>query len=263
MRALYSAATGMKSLQMSIDTISNNLANVNTTGYKKQRLEFKDLLYEKMNTTDFSDGTGAPVSLEMGQGVKSSATLRSFGQGNLRQTENNLDLAIDGDGFFVVRDANNELRYTKDGSFKISVADGTSRLATSDGLFVQAEGGDLELGEEIAEININSSGLVTVKRLGETEFEEVDTIQLFKFANPAGLASLGSNFYQATEASGDPIENEEGSAGEILQGFLEGSNVQVVEEMIAMITAQRAYETNSKTIQTADEMLQQANGLKR
>ncbi len=117
-----------------------------------------------MNTTDFSDGTGAPVSLEMGQGVKSSATLRSFGQGNLRQTENNLDLAIDGDGFFVVRDANNELRYTKDGSFKISVADGTSRLATSDGLFVQAEGGDLELGEEIAEININSSGLVTVKR---------------------------------------------------------------------------------------------------
>lgn len=263
MRALYSAATGMKSLQMSIDTISNNLANVNTTGYKKQRLEFKDLLYEKLASGTTSDGAGAPVSLEMGQGVMPSATMRSFSQGNFQQTENNLDVAIDGDGFFAIRDVNEDINYTKDGAFKISVVDGTNFLSTSDGLFVQGDGGDIELGEDIAEINIDSSGLITVLRNGETEVEEVGTLQLFTFANPAGLESLGANLYGITEASGEAIENDEGSAGNVIQGYLEGSNVQVVEEMIAMITAQRAYETNSKTIQTADEMLQQANGLKR
>ena len=263
MRALYSAATGMQSLQLSIDTISNNLANVNTTGYKKQRVEFKDLLYEKLNTTDFSDGGGAPVTLEVGQGVRPIATTRSFGQGSLRQTDNELDLAIDGDGFFVVKDVNDNLKYTKDGSFKISVADGTARLSTADGLFVQGEGGDLDLGAEVSEISISKQGLLSVKRQGSTEYEEIDTIQLMKFVNPAGLESLGSNFYQVTEASGEPMENVDGSAGEVIQGYLEGSNVQVVEEMINMITAQRAYETNSKTIQTADEMLQQANNLKR
>lgn len=263
MRALWSAASGMKAIQLSIDTTSNNLANVNTAGYKKQRTEFKDLLYEKLNTTDFSDGHGAPVSLEVGQGVKPSATVRSFTQGNLQQTDNELDVAISGDGFFTVTDENDELRYTKDGSFKLSVADGVNRIATSDGYFVQGEGGDIELGEDVSEISISNSGMVSVKRLGETTYEEIDTLQLAKFANPAGLKSLGSNFYEMTEASGEAIPNEDGSAGEVRQGFVEGSNVQVVEEMIAMITAQRAYEINSKTIQTADEMLQQANNLKR
>lgn len=263
MRALWSAASGMKAIQLSIDTTSNNLANVNTAGYKKQRTEFKDLLYEKLNTTDFSDGHGSPVSLEVGQGVKPSATTRNFLQGNLQQTDNQLDVAISGQGFFTVADENGDLRYTKDGSFKLSVADGINRISTSDGYFVQGEGGDIELGEDVSEISISNSGMVSVKRLGETTYEEIDTLQLAKFANPAGLNSLGSNFYQVTEASGEAIENVDGSAGEVKQGFIEGSNVQVVEEMIAMITAQRAYEINSKTIQTADEMLQQANNLKR
>lgn len=263
MRALWSAASGMKNIQLSIDNISNNLANVNTTGFKKQRTEFKDLLYEKLRKVENSDNFGHPVGIEVGYGVRISATVRSFTQGNLMQTDNDLDLAISGKGFFTVVNENGEERYTKDGSFKISVDGDVSRLTTSDGYYVQGVDGDIELGEDIKEITIDKNGIITVKREGSETFEELTTLKLVNFINSAGLEALGSNLYKTTSASGEPTISTNGAAGEVTQGYLEASNVQVVEEMINLISAQRAYEINSKAIQTSDQMLELANNLKR
>lgn len=263
MRALWTAASGMKTQQLNIDTISNNISNVNTTGYKKQRLEFKDLLYEKLRSTDFNEGEGKPVNLEVGHGVMAAASVKSFTQGSFEQTNNNLDVAINGDGFFVLRDNNDNISYTKDGSFKLSIEDGEARITTSDGYFLQADSGDVELGRDISEIFINEDGMVSVKRSNDNSIEEIGQLLLVKFPNPAGLDSLGKNMYKETMASGEAVESYQGDAGEVLQGFLETSNVQIVEEMIKMITAQRSYEINSKSIQTADEMLQMANNLRR
>lgn len=263
MRALWTAASGMKAQQLNIDTISNNLANVNTTGYKKQRVEFKDLLYEQLRRADINFGEGKPVNLEVGHGVMPAATVRSFTQGNLVQTDNDLDMAIDGPGFFVVRDHLDNLYYTKDGSFKLSIEDGQARLSTADGHFVQGDIGDIELGEDIADIFVNSTGAVSVQRMETGETEEIGNLLLVKFPNPAGLESVGKNLLKETTASGEFVEAFEGDAGEVVQGFLETSNVQIVDEMIKMITAQRAYEINSKSIQTSDEMLQMANNLRR
>ncbi len=264
MRALWTAASGMKAQQLNIDTISNNLANVNTAGFKKQRVEFKDLMYAKLRTTDFNEGEGKPVNLEVGHGVTPSATVRSFIAGSLEQTNNDLDLAIGGDGFFVVRDTNDNLFYTKDGSFKLSIDNGEARITTSDGYYLQSDGGDIELGENISKISISEDGSITINRSDSDEVEDTgEQIKLVKFPNPAGLESVGKNLYKETTASGESVESFEGDAGEVKQGFLETSNVQVVEEMIKMITAQRAYEINSKTIQTSDDMLQMANNLRR
>lgn len=263
MRALWSAASGMKAQQLNIDTISNNLANVNTTGFKKQRVEFKDLLYENLRLADFSEGEGRPVNLEVGHGVMSSATLRDFGSGSLEQTNNNFDLAVDGDGFFVVRDDNDKLFYTKDGSFKISTENGLTKLVTSEGNYVQGSNGDILLGENLESFAIDKSGAITVKSLDSTTINSIGTILVEKFANPAGLESVGGNLYKETAASGASASNTNGVAGSVLQGFLETSNVQVVDEMIKLITAQRAYEVNSKAIQTSDQMLEMANNLKR
>jgi len=263
MRALWTAASGMKAQQLNIDTISNNLSNVNTTGYKKQRIEFKDLLYEQLRRTDFNEGEGKPVNLEVGHGVMPAATVRSYTTGSFEQTNNNLDLAINGDGFFVVRDNNDNLSFTKDGSFKLSIEDGEARMTTSDGYYVQSDIGDVELGADIADIFVTADGLVSVRRSDSDEIEEIGTLMVVKFPNPAGLESMGKNLLKETSASGEYVESFAGDAGEILQGFLETSNVQIVEEMIKMITAQRAYEINSKSIQTADEMLQMANNLRR
>lgn len=263
MRALWTAASGMKAQQLNIDTISNNLSNVNTTGFKKHRIEFKDLMYEELRTTDFNDGEGNPVNLEVGHGVMPAATVRTFTQGSFEQTNNDLDLAINGDGFFVVRDNNDNLFYTKDGSFKLSIEDGEARLATADGYYLQSDAGDVELGSEFSEIYVSTDGVVSVKRTDTAEVEEIATLEIGRFPNPAGLESIGKNLFQETTASGEYTESFEGDAGEVLQGFLETSNVQVVEEMIKLITAQRAYEINSKSIQTADEMLQTANNLRR
>ncbi|MCT4607196.1 MAG: flagellar basal-body rod protein FlgG [Marinisporobacter sp.] len=263
MRALWTAASGMKAQQLNIDTISNNLANVNTTAYKKQRVEFKDLLYEQVTNKSIEEGQGRPVNLEIGYGVMPMGTLRSFGKGNLEQTNNDTDFAIDGDGFFEVRDENDNLFYTKDGSFKLSVVDDEARLVTSEGYFVQAEGADIELGSDIKELTVSPEGIINVKRKGEEDFEEIGQMTLVRFPNPAGLEAIGQNLYKVTNASGEAIEAEDGDAGIIKQGFLESSNVSVVEEMVKMITAQRAYEINSKSIQTADQMLEQANNLRR
>ena len=262
MRALYSAAQGMKAQQVNLDTISNNLANVNTTGFKKTRVEFKDLLYEQIRRSNFADDEGRPTSLEVGNGVALSATLRSFEGGSFTQTSNSYDLAIDGDGFFQIRDENNNIFYTRDGSFKTSATENGNVLVTSDGMFLQGENGNIVLGDNISETSISRDGEIRVKRLDGTE-EIVGNISLMKFSNPAGLESRGGNLFVETAASGIANLPNDGSAGSIMQGMLETSNVQVVEEMINMITAQRAYEMSSKVIQTADQMSELANNLKR
>jgi len=262
MRALYSAAQGMKAQQINLDTISNNLANVNTTGFKKTRVEFKDLLYEQIRRSNFADDEGRPTSLEVGNGVALSATLRSFEGGSFTQTANSYDMAIDGDGFFEISDENGNIFYTRDGSFKTSATTNGAVLVNSDGMFLQGSTGNLVLGEDVAETTISKNGEIRVKRLDGTE-ETIGTVNLVKFSNPAGLESTGGNLFKATNASGPVLRPTDGSAGTIMQGMLETSNVQVVEEMINMITAQRAYEMSSKVIQTADQMSELANNLKR
>ncbi|MCK8059853.1 MULTISPECIES: flagellar basal-body rod protein FlgG [unclassified Fusibacter] len=265
MRALWSAATGMKGLQLAIDTISNNLANVNTTGYKKQRIEFKDLLYEKLDNKDGSDGLGAPVNLEVGHGVMSSATVRNFGQGNIQATDNQLDVAIQGPGFFEIIDENDNVFYSKDGSFKLGLTEQGKRLVTSEGFIVNGVDGPIDLEGDIADLKIEQNGDITVKYADaeEGEYILVGTIKVVKIPNPPGLESKGLNLFKTSEASGEALLVDDGTAGTLMQGFLETSNVQVVEEMINLISMQRAYEINSKTIQTSDQMLELANNLKR
>lgn len=263
MRALWTASTGMTAQQLNVDNISNNLANVNTIGYKKTRAEFKDLLYETLERDTIRDGQGKPVNLQIGHGVRTAAINRFFTTGNLDQTGNPTDLAIDGQGFFKVLGPNDEELYTKDGSFKLSIDEDTGRLVTSDGYYVQSDGGEIDLGTDISQIIINEAGNITVKRIDDT-LEEIGNLTIVTFANPAGLESIGRNFFKQTGASGEAVDTgNDGSGGSILQGFLEYSNVQIVEEMVKLIQAQRAYEINSKSIQTADEMLNIANNLRR
>ncbi|ABR46600.1 protein of unknown function DUF1078 domain protein [Alkaliphilus metalliredigens QYMF] len=264
MRALWTAASGMKAQQLNIDTVANNMANVNTTAYKAQRTEFKDLLYANMKRTNLNNGQGSPVNLQVGHGVMPVATSRMFTTGNLEQTANPLDVAIDGEGFLAIEGPNGEIYYTRDGSLKFSVEMDEMRLVTSEGYTVLSDF-DFEIifDEGMKNIAISEGGVITA----ENEFgdiEELDTIKLVKFLNPQGLESVGRNLYKETVASGEEIPMEgEGRTSSILQGFLETSNVQIVDEMVKMITAQRAYETSSKTIQTADEMLGMANNLRR
>ena len=264
LRSLWTAATGMKGQQLNIDTISNNLANVNTTSYKAQRLEFKDLLYETIKKSNFTDGQGKPVNLEVGHGVMASATTRDFKNGNVMETQNPLNVAIDGIGFFAIEMPNGELKYTRDGSFKLSVDDDERTITTANGYFVTDEDGNrIVIEEERTDLTIDDMGNITVKDEDE-EIIEIGRLRMVRFLNPEGLLSDGRNLYNVTDASGEAIDiDSDEMEGRILQGYLEMSNVQIVEEMIKLITAQRAYETNSKTIQASDEMLQQTNNLRR
>lgn len=263
-RSLWTAATGMKAQQLNIDTISNNLANVNTNGYKTQRAEFKDLLYAAIKKTNLRDDQGAPVNLEVGHGVMPSATTRDFRKGSLIETQNDLDFAIDGEGFFSVLLPNDQVRYTRDGSFKLSVDGDEAMLVTSDGYMVLNEDDDAIIIENgMKDITVDQLGYITAKDIdGETV--ELGRLKLINFMNPAGLLSEGQNLYSPTAASGEEylLEPEEMDS-KVIQKYLEASNVQVVEEMVKMITAQRAYEINSKAIQVSDEMLQMANSLRR
>ena len=264
MKAMWSAASGMKNLQLKIDTISNNLANVNTAGFKNQRVEFKDIMYERLDSSEKLVDEGRPVPIEIGHGVMVSATLRSFTTGNLQQTENPTDFAINGDHFFKVIDNNGNTRYTKDGSFKVATTEAGAELVTSDGYYVQGIDGNIVLGENVSEISVDSQGFVRVKRDGAEEYEGIGQMSLSKFVNPSGLEAVGKNLFKETSASGVAIEGiQEGDKTEVWQGFIENSNVQIVDEMINLITAERAYEINSKSIQTADRMLEIANNLKR
>ncbi len=260
-RALWTAASGMMAQQLNIDTISNNLSNVNTTGFKKNRAEFEDLIYQTTAEagTPVASGLTLPTGIQVGLGVRPSATQKLFMQGNIYQTENPLDIAIEGDGFFQVTLPDGTIAYTRDGSFKLD-ADGN--IVTSDGYFIEPP---ITIPQNATSISISPEGVVSVKVPGQVAAQNVGQIQLARFVNPAGLKAVGDNLFKETDASGAPIVANPGTngMGNLRQGFLEASNVQVVEEMVKLITAQRAYESNSKSIQTADDMLRIANGLKR
>jgi len=256
--SLNSGATGMEAQQLNLNTISNNLANVNTTGFKRSTIEFQDLIYQKPRVVGAEAGAGelVPTGVEMGNGTKVEATTKDFSEGQLNQTGQNYDLAIQGDGFFAVQQPDGSTAYTRDGSLKVG-ADG--KVTTSDGLPVLCNFQAIPTGA--TSVSIASTGDVTVVLpTGNQTFR----IQLTRFNNPSGLTSLGGNLYGATPASGTPTQANPGEngAGTLSQGYLEGSNVNVVNEMVNMIAAQRAYEINSKSIQTSDEMLQRIAQLK-
>lgn len=262
-RSLWTAATGMNGQQAQIDTISHNLSNVNTTGYKKQRVEFEDLIYQnvKMAGTPATEDTVTPVGIQMGSGVKIAATQRMFNQGSLQASENVTDLAIVGEGFYRVQQYDGSFAYTRDGSFKI---DSTGQLVTNNGLRVMPEI-ILPEGFEIETLAISNDGRVTVKVAGSDDPVDVGQIELYKFPNPAGLEASGDNLFIESNASGMAIANRPGfeGMGVTKHKFLEMSNVSVVNEMVQMIVAQRAYEFSSKAIQTSDTMMATAANLKR
>ncbi len=263
MRSLWTAASGMVSQQFNIDTISNNLSNVNTTGYKKNRAEFEDLIYQTllMAGTPATEVTEVPTGIQVGHGVKTSATQKLFQQGSLQSTENKTDLALEGEGFFKIQLYDGTFAYTRDGSFKI---DSNRQVVTSNGYLLEPPVvlPDNFIHESLA---ISQDGRITVKIIGEDDPIEVGQLEIYRFVNPAGLASIGGNLFKTTPASGEEIPGQPGMGGmaKTHQGFLEMSNVKVVEEMVNMIVAQRAYEINSKAIQTSDSMLATAIGLKR
>lgn len=266
MRALWTAASGMKAMQFSVDTIANNLANVSTTAYKKEKPEFEDLLYVTMQQA-YSDGENTrPVNLQVGHGVVARASVRDFTMGNLEQTGNKLDLAIQGNGFFLVRGPDGNAYYTRDGSFKLSMTDMGKMLATSKGYPVlDRDGIEIYIDVDLDSLEIQPTGEITYKdpETGLT-ISTGQYIGLFQFENVQGLEAVGGNMYVSNSASGEPIPDYETSnPSTIMSGFLEASNVQIVEEMVKLITAQRAYELNSKAITTSDEMLQVANNLRR
>lgn len=260
-RALYTAATGMMAQQTQIDTTSNNIANVNTIGYKKQRAEFADLMYQTMEYagTQTSLNTSSPTGIEVGLGVRPTAITKEFTQGNFKETGNNLDMAITGNGFFQVELPDGTTAYTRNGAFKLD-ADGN--VVNSDGYKLIPQ---IVVPSDTTAISVGTDGTVSVLQAGQTQMTQIGQIQLANFVNPAGLHSLGNNNYIDTSASGDAIVGTPGlnGIGEIREGFVEMSNVQLVEEMTDLITGQRAYEANSKAITTSDQMLQTVNQLKR
>jgi flagellar basal-body rod protein FlgG len=262
-RSLWTAATGMNGQQSNIDAISNNLSNVNTTGFKQQRVEFEDLIYqnEKLAGTPATEDTVTPVGIQQGHGVKVGATQRIMSQGSLQNTGVCTDVAIVGDGFFRVQKYDGSYAYTRDGSFKV---DSSGQLVTSNGLRVMPEI-ILPEGYNVQTLTVSQDGRVGVKVNGGTEPVQVGQIELYRFPNEVGLKADGDNLYQVTNASGDPIANRPGfdGMGKLEHKFLEMSNVSVVNEMVQMIVAQRAYEFNSKAIQTTDSMLSTAVNLKR
>ncbi len=259
MRSLWSAATGMIAQQLNIDTISNNLANVNTIGFKKSRAEFEDLIYQTQRIAgSMTQGDiRIPTGIQVGMGVRPTTVHKFFSQGDYQNTSNPLDMAIEGDGFFQVMVGDEEC-YTRAGAFKLN-EDGT--IVTANGYVLQPE---FTVPAETKHVTITEGGTITCLDNNGEELATAD-IPLYTFINPPGLEARGRNLYTPTEASGEAVEGEPGvdNTGTIAQGFLEMSNVEVVEEMVNMIVGQRAYEVNSKAIQTSDSMLQIAVQLKR
>ena len=262
-RSLWTAATGMNGQQSNIDAISNNLSNVNTTGFKQQRVEFEDLIYQnlKLAGTPATEDTVTPVGIQQGAGVKVAATQRIFTQGSLQNTGVDTDVAIVGEGFIRVQQYDGSYAYTRDGALKIDM---TGQLVTSEGLRVMPE---IIMPEnfDIHTLTITDQGKVTVKVAGDDTPVEVGQLELYRFPNQVGLEAVGDSLFKVTNASGHPIASRPGvdGMGIIKHKFLEMSNVSVVNEMVQMIVAQRAYEFNSKAIQTSDSMLNIAANLKR
>ena len=263
MRALWSAASGMKAQQTNMDIVAHNIANVDTYGNKKVRAEFQDLLYQTLRDAGGASGNGTqfPQGLQVGLGVKVSATHRVFTQGPLQTTDNPSDIGIQGDGFFRVLLPDGTEAYTRDGSFKL---DSERRLVTSDG-FLLADNIQLDENAPLSSLVISADGRVSDTPAGEQQNTEVGQITLYRFVNPEGLFAYGKNLFLETTASGAPIESEPGAdgAGVLAQNTLEMSGVQIVEEMVNMIVSQRAYESNAKAVTTSDSMLETANQLKR
>src|SRR5262245_8556623 len=261
-RSLYTAATGMTAQQLNMDVIANNLANINPTGYKRSRADFQDLLYQTTRAAGVNSAQGAqvPNGIQVGLGARTAGVERMFLQGDIRATGNALDMVIEGDGFFQVQLPDGQTGYTRDGTFKV---DSQGRLVTSDGYTLQPE---ITVPQEASgKVNISTDGIVSASLPGSATPQELGKILLARFVNPAGLESIGRNVFKPTAASGDAAAGTPGldGRGSLGSGFLEMSNVKVVEEMVDMITAQRAYEINSKSIQAADEMLQVTNNMRR
>ncbi|MCF8719196.1 flagellar basal-body rod protein FlgG [Nitrospina gracilis] len=261
MRSLYTAATGMNAQDLNVSVISNNLANVNTSGFKRSRADFQDLLYQtlKLQGTLSNTGNQVPTGIQLGLGVKPAAVQKIFLQGDFAQTQNPLDIAIEGDGFFQITTPSGNIAYTRAGTFKLNQ---TGQIVTSDGLLMQPA---VTIPQNALNISVDPSGVVSVTQPNSPTPSVVGNIQIATFQNPAGLQALGDNLFLQTGSSGTPIVGTPAldNRGAIKQGFLELSNVSVVEELVNLITAQRAYEVNSRTVQTADEMLQIASNLKR
>jgi flagellar basal-body rod protein FlgG len=260
-RSLYTAATGMKGNQTFVDTIANNLSNVNSRGYKKQKIEFEDLMYQSLQRPggELEDGNRAPVGIEIGLGTRVVGTARIFTQGNFEQSGGELDTAIEGNGFFQVRLPDGEIGYTRSGDWKVN----DEGYITSDQGFLLEP--PINIPDDALQKDITVSGEVTCVRRGNTDSEVLGQIELARFINQQGLISEGGNIYRQSDASGPPIIGIPGEEnfGKVRFQYLEGSNVQMVEEMVNMIVAQRAYEISSKAVTTSDEMLQTANNLKR
>jgi len=253
-RSLNIGATGMLAQQLNVETISNNIANLSTTGFKRSRPEFQDLLYQnerRVGSASSDAGTTVPSGIQIGLGVKTAAVYRDHTQGNLLPTQNPLDLAIQGIGFFQVTLPNNEIAYTRAGSFQL---DQNSRLVTADGYEVRP---GFTVPQAATSITVNTSGQILVTVAGTIDPQNIGQLQITQFPNPPGLQAIGNNLFSETTASGQPIDGSPGTSnfGTILQGFLETSNVNVVNEITNLITAQRAYEMNSRVIETSDQML--------
>jgi flagellar basal-body rod protein FlgG len=252
--SLWISKTGMQAQQTQLDVISNNMANVSTNGFKRSSAVFEDLMYQNLRQVGAADTeqNNLPTGLQVGLGVRTVATSRSFTQGSLQQSGNQLDLAVNGSGFLQVSMADGTTGYTRDGSLQV---DANGQLVTSSGLAVA---GGITIPAEAQSITVGKDGVVTVKLPANATPQQVGTLELATFVNPAGLEPLGGNLYAESVASGNPITGAPGSAGmgQIMQGYVETSNVNVVQELVTMIQTQRAYEMNSKAIQTSDQMLQ-------
>jgi len=260
-RSLWTAATGMQGQSTNVDVIANNIANVNTIGFKKSRVDFQDLLYDTLREPGAasSDSTEVPTGVQLGHGARVVAVTKQFSPGEYTNTKNELDLAIVGHGFFKILMPSGENAFTRAGSFSL---DSSGRIVTPDGFVLEPE---ITIPTDTISLSVGMDGTVSVVQAGDTEQTDVGTIELSRFINPSGLKSIGKNLYLPSDASGDetsgtPAEN---GLGYIEQGFLEMSNVSVVDEMVNMITAHRAYELNSKIVIVSDEMLSMSNNVKR
>ena len=259
MRSLDIAATGMLAQQRNVEVVSNNLANMNTTAFMRRRTEFHDLIYQdlrRVGATSSDAGTIVPTGVQLGLGVKLAAVYRIHEQGNLTATDNTFDLAIQGKGYFQIQLPNGETGYTRDGTFQL---DSGGALVTHDGFQVLP---GVQIPVDVVDVSINAAGQVLVKQDGSPIQVNVGTVQIAIFPNEGGLRAEGNNLYTATDASGgaSTVTPGQNGAGAVLQGFVEASNVNAVEEIAEMIRAQRAYDMNSKVIQTADQMMAPSSG---
>lgn len=260
-RALWTAASGMQAQQLNIDVVAHNIANVNTAGFKKSRADFEDLMYQTIKSpgAPSTTTTQVPAGIQVGLGVKPSSVTKIFTEGNINQTGNELDVAIEGRGFFQIQQPDGTTAYSRAGTFK---KDSQGRVVTSDGYPMLPE---IVIPSNATKISVGNDGTVSVLQPGQNAPTTVGNVVLATFSNPSGLSSIGKNLFVESDASGTPTTGTPGQdgIGTISQGYLEMSNVSVMEEMVNMIVGQRAYEINSKAVQTADEMLQQANNLRR